>query len=256
MRFLGYIWRFIERLVKAIQVVFFLFIVVFFVAVFSGMSGVAVQVPDKAALLIAPAGPLVEQATGEALDQALFGMGDGQQATIVRDVVESLRRAADDDRIGAVVLLPQYLTGGGLSKLQAVADALDEFRTSGKPVIAMGDSYDQNQYYLAAHADEIYMHDLGFVLIEGFGYYKTYFADAIDKLNVDVNVFRVGEYKSFVEPFERNDMSAEDKQNARRWLEQLWLTYSRDVSRCPRAVGRGVRRVRRQPRRDSRSRRR
>jgi len=229
-RFFGYIWRFLERLVKAIRVVFFLFIVVIIVAIFSGMGGVAISVPDKAALIIAPDGVLVEQAEGESLGQALLQARQAPTYTVVKDVVESLRRAADDDRIQAVVLAPDYLSGGGLSKLQTIADAIDEFRGSGKPVIAMADSYDQTQYYFASHADEIYMHDFGFVLIEGFGYFKTYFADAIDKLNVDVNVFRVGEFKSFVEPYERNSMSDEDRQSARRWLEQLWNTYLEDVS--------------------------
>ena len=229
-RFFGYIWRFLERLVKAIRVVFFLFIVVIIVAIFSGMGGVAISVPDKAALIIAPDGVLVEQAEGESLGQALLQARQAPTYTVVKDVVESLRRAADDDRIQAVVLAPDYLGGGGLSKLQTIADAIDEFRGSGKPVISMADSYDQTQYYFASHADEIYMHDFGFVLIEGFGYFKTYFADAIDKLNVDVNVFRVGEFKSFVEPYERNSMSDEDRQSARSWLDQLWNTYIEDVS--------------------------
>lgn len=229
MKFFGYLWRMIERLVKAVQVIFFLFIVVFFVAVFTGMSGVAVSVPDKAALIIAPDGMLVEQQAGETLDVALSRMQGGVGQTAVRDVVESLRRAAADDRIAAVVLAPDYLTGGGLSKLQEVAAAVAEFKESGKPVIAMGDSFDQSQYYLAAQADEVYMHDFGFVLIEGFGYYKAYFADAIEKLNVDVNVFRVGEFKSFVEPYQRNDMSEDDKQSARRWLDSLWQAYRSDV---------------------------
>jgi len=230
MKFFGYLWRFIERLVKGVQVVFFLFIVVFLIVVFSGRSGVVIPVPDKAALIIAPDGILVEQPAGESLDLALTQMQGGQGQTTVRDIVESLRRAATDDRIAAVVLAPDFLAGGGLSKLQVIADAVAEFRESGKPVIAMGDSYNQVQYHFVAGADEIYMHDFGFVLIEGFGYYKAYFADAIDNLNIDVNVFRVGEYKSFVEPYLRNDMSAEDKQSAARWLDSLWAAYRRDVA--------------------------
>ena len=230
-RFLGYIWRFIERLVKAIQVIFFLFVVGFIVIVVSGRSGAVVTVPDSAALILAPAGILVDQQEGEPLDMALLSMqGVSQEQTVVRDVVESLRRAAEDERIEAVVLLPGYLEGGGLSKQQVVGAALNEFKASGKPVIAMADSYGQAQYYLAAYADEIYMHDFGFVLIEGFGYFRTYFADAIDKLNVDVNVFRVGEYKSFVEPYTRNSMSLEDRQASRRWVEGLWDAYRRDIS--------------------------
>ncbi|MBT8423264.1 MAG: signal peptide peptidase SppA [Gammaproteobacteria bacterium] len=230
MKFFGSLWRFIERLVKAVQVVFFLFIVVFFVAVFTGRSDVAITVPDGAALIIAPDGVLVEQRAGESFDIALSQVQGGQGQTQVRDIVTSLRRAAEDDRIAAVVLSADYLVGGGLSKLQVIADAVAEFKTSGKPVIAMGDSFTQAQYHFVAGADEIYMHDFGFVLIEGFGYYKPYFAEAIEKLNVDVNVFRVGEFKSFVEPYLRNDMSAEDRQNAEKWLNRLWAAYRRDVA--------------------------
>jgi protease-4 len=229
-RFFGYIWRFIERLVKAVQVIFFLFVIAFFFAVFSGMSGVAVSVPQKAALIIAPQGSLVEQASGETLSQALMSSNQTAAQTVVGDIVDSLRRAAEDDRIQAVVLAPNYLAGGGLSKQQVIAAAIDDFKASGKPVVAMADSYSQAQYYFASHADEIYMHDFGFVLIEGFGYFKTYFAEAIDKLKVDVNVFRVGEYKSFVEPYERNSMSEEDRDSARRWMDQLWSAYRSDIA--------------------------
>ncbi|MCP4277327.1 MAG: signal peptide peptidase SppA [Gammaproteobacteria bacterium] len=234
-RVFGFIWRLIERLVKGIQILVFLFIVVLVLSALSGLSGGGITVPDSGAMVLAPSGYLVEQPEGEPLDRALLEMEGGQSQTIVREVTKSLEFAADDDRIKAVVLLPGYLQGGGLSKQQEIAAALDKFRASGKRVIAMSDSYDQSQYYLAAHADEIYMHDFGFVLIEGFGYFKTYFAEALKNLQVDVNVFRVGEYKSFVEPYLRNDMSDEDKRVAERWLQGLWSVWERDV-----AAARGI----------------
>ena len=187
-RFFGFIWRVIERLTKVLQVCIFLFVILLVFSAISNLSGRGIQIPESAALLVAPAGTLLEQTGGEPLDQALLEMQDGGIQTIVREVIESLRVAADDDRIKAVVLLPGNLTGGGLSKQQAIGDALEAFRETGKPVLAMADSYSQEQYYLAAHADEIYMHDFGLVLIEGFGYFKTYFADAIEKLKIDMNV--------------------------------------------------------------------
>jgi protease-4 len=234
-RFFRFLWKCIERLVKGIQILLFLLVVVLFVSILSGVGGPGISVPDSAALVISPSGFLVEQPEGEPLDRIFLELEDGQTQTIVRDVIESLDKAAADDRIKAVVLLPDSLLGGGLSKQQAIGRALKRFRESGKPVIAMADDYDQNQYYLAAHADEIYMHDFGFVLIEGFGYFKTYFADAIEKLQVDVNVFRVGEYKSFVEPYLRNDMSEEDRQASGPWLSHLWSIWERDV-----AASRGI----------------
>jgi protease-4 len=228
-RAFGFLWRVLERLVKSIQVLLFLLFVVIVFSALSNLSGGGIKVPESAALLIAPSGFLVEQSEGEALDRALLEIQGGDSETVVRDVVDSLRIAADDDRIKVVVLLPGFLEGGGLSKQQAIGAALAEFRASGKPVIAMADSYNQAQYYLASQADEIYMHDFGLVMIEGYGYFKAYFSDAIDKLKVDVNVFRVGEFKSFVEPYLRNDMSEEDKEASRRWLEGLWAIYKRDV---------------------------
>jgi protease-4 len=246
-RVFGFIWRLIERLVKGIQVLIFLFVVVLVLSALSGLSGGGITIPDSGALVIAPSGFLVEQAEGEPLDQALLQMEDGDSQTIVREVVESLELATEDERISAVVLLPGYLQGGGLSKQQEIGAALDAYRLSGKPVIAMSDSYDQSQYFLASHADEIYMHDFGFVLIEGFGYFKTYFADALENLKVDVNVFRVGEYKSFVEPYLRNDMSDEDKEASERWLEGLWSVWERDVAEArglePEALDRYVNNV-------------
>jgi protease-4 len=228
-RVFGFIWRVLERLVKSLQVIIFLVFAVIIISALSNLSGGGITVPDSAALVVAPSGFLVEQSEGEALDRALIEMQDGSEQTVVRHVVDSLRYAAEDDRIKVVVLMPGFLEGGGLSKLQAIGAALDEFRASGKRVISMADGYSQAQYYLASRADEIYMHDFGFVLIEGFGYFKPYFADALEKLQVDVNVFRVGEFKSFVEPYLRNDMSDEDKVAAKRWLGSLWEVYNRDV---------------------------
>jgi len=229
-RAIGFVWRLLAGLVKSIQILLFLVVIVVIFSGLSALSGGGIKIPESTALLVAPTGLLVEQPEGEPLDQALTEIQEGEAQTVVREVVESLRIAATDDRIKAVVLLTDRLEGGGLSKQQAIGDALEEFSASGKPVIAMADNYNQGQYYLAAHADEIYMHDFGVVMIEGFGYFKAYFADAIEKLKVDVNVFRVGEFKSFVEPYLRNDMSEEDKLAARRWLGSLWDLYKMDVT--------------------------
>jgi len=228
-RFFGFLWRMLQGLVKSLQVLFFLFFVIIIISAMSNLSGGGVRIPESAALVIAPTGVLVNQADVDPFNQAMLQLRDTEQQTVVREVVDSLRFAAEDDRIKTVVLLTDWLAGGGLSKQQEIGDALEEFRESGKTVIAMGDNYDQSQYYLASHADEIYMHDFGFVLLEGFGYFKAYFADALEKLKVDVNVFRVGEYKAFVEPYLRNDMSEEDREASQRWLDSLWTLYRRDV---------------------------
>lgn len=226
----GTLWRGLGKLVKAIKVLIIFMFVVFFL---TSLFGTRVQVPESAALILDPSGILVDQLEGDPFDRALAELQDSPaDQTLVKDVVDSLRAAQDDERIRVVVLRLGALQGGGLSKLQAVGSAIDEVRAAGKKVIAMGDGYSQAQYYLASRADEIYMHDFGFVLIEGFGYYKAYLRGALEKLEIDVNVFRVGEYKSFVEPYLRDDMSEEDKTASRRWLTALWGAYQADVVRA------------------------
>ena len=122
------------------------------------------------------------------------------------------------------------LQGGGLAKLQTIGDKIQKVRDAGKKVIAIGSGYTRDQYYLASRADEVIMHELGLVYLEGYEYYRTFFRSALEKLQVDLNVFRVGEFKSFVEPYIRDDMSAEDREASQVWLVGLWAAWERDVA--------------------------
>ncbi len=222
--------RLFNSLRKFLQLILLLSIFGFIVL---AVSRQGVQVPDSAALILAPSGFIVEQLEGDPLERAFAEVqGNGVRQTLVTDITDSLDAAIDDDRIKAVVLDLNRLEGGGLSKLQTIAAAIDRVRESGKKVFAFGDSYTQAQYYLAAHADDIYLNNLGILMIDGFGYYRTYLKGAIEKLKIDLNVFRVGKYKSFVEPFIRDDMSDEDKEASRRWLSVLWRTYQNDVEQA------------------------
>lgn len=226
--YLGRIWRGLDILRRLLHLMVLLAI---FAILLVGLVGSPVQVPASAALLLDPEGELVEQLAGDPLERALGELrGNGVRQVLVQDLVDSLDAAADDERIKAVVLRLELLQANGLPKLQAVSRALLRVKSSGKKVIALGDSFDQAQYYLAAHADEVYLNDLGIVYIDGFGYYRTFMKGALDKLRVDLNVFRVGEYKSFVEPFIRDNMSDEDKQASRQWLQAMWTIYQRDVA--------------------------
>jgi protease-4 len=226
-RLAGWLWRALDGLRRVLHLLLLLAI---FAVILAGVAGGPVQVPASGALIVDPEGELVEQLAGDPLERALGELqGNGVRQVLVQDVVESLESAAEDDRIEAVVLRLELLDAGGLPKLQAIARAIREVRAAGKKVIALGDSYDQGQYYLAAQADEVYMNDLGIVFVDGFGYYKTFLKGALEKLQVDLNVFRVGEYKSFVEPFIRDDMSAEDKAAGQQWLQAMWAAYQRDV---------------------------
>lgn len=227
MRFVRLVWDALNNLRRLFQ----LLIMFFFIAlIVVGLSDQGITVPESAALVIAPSGALVEQLEGDPVSRA-FAEARGMQAqqTLVHDVVESLDIAVGDDRIKAVVLELDGMAGGGLAKLQSIGAAVERVRAAGKTVIAFGDNYTQEQYYLAAHADEVYMHELGALFITGYEYYRTFLRDAIDKLKIDVNVFRVGKYKSFVEPFVRDDMSDEDRKASERWLGALWSSYTDGV---------------------------
>lgn len=214
--------------IVVLNIVFFFFFSIFLIAVFTASKP---GIPSEAALVIAPQGTLVEELSGDPVDRAVNKfMGQEEPETLVHDVIKAIEAGASDSRIKALVLDLDGLTGGGLSKLQEVAAAVQEFKKSGKPVIALGDGYTQVQYFLASPADEIHMHPLGFVFIDGYGRYRLYFKEALDKLAIEWNVFRVGEYKSFVEPYTRNNMSPEDREASLGYLGALWDAYRRDVA--------------------------
>jgi len=221
------LWRGIDGLRKVLHLVVLLFL---FVVVLGTLSSTAPPLPSKAALIIAPAGSLVEQLDGDPYDRAVEELlGEASPQTLVQNIVDGLRFAKDDARIKVVVLELDRLGGSGLSKLERIADAIDDFRESGKPVIATASSYSQGAYYVAAHASELYMHPDGMFLPQGFGIYGNYYKNVLDKLKIDWNVFRVGTHKSAVEPYLRTDMSDEDRVSKSRLIDQLWGKYREDV---------------------------
>ncbi len=224
---LSKIWRGADALRKVLHLLILLFI---FSIVVSALSSTAPVVPGSAALVINPGGLLVEQLEGDPFERAVAELiGDAEPQTLVQDVVDAFNFARDDARIKAVVLDLSGMQGGGLSKLKRIGDAIDTFRESGKPVIATADYFGQGSYYLASRADEVYMHPEGILALSGFGAYLNYFRDAIDALRIDWNVFRVGKYKSAVEPYLRNDMSPDDREALTAIVDQLWTQYKNDI---------------------------
>jgi len=227
-RIFSALWSGADGLRKVLHLLLLLFVFIFAFGVLSGST--PPLLPQQAALLIQPAGALVDQLEGSPYDRALAElMGNAQQQTLVQDVVDALDAAGDDERIVAVHLELSALGSAGLDKLQRIGDALERFRESGKPVIASADYFGQRAYYLGAHADELYMHPEGIVYLAGYGSYRNYFKDAIDLLRIDWNVFRVGSHKSFTEPYTRMDMSPEDRASRERLVEGLWAMYQQDV---------------------------
>lgn len=227
LRILSWIWRAADSVRKVLHL--FLLLVVFFL--FFGAMGSGTDIlPQRAALDIAPVGFLVEQLEGSPLERAQAElMGDASVQTRVQDVVDALYYAETDRRIDAVHLDLSGLAGGGLSKLVRIADAMDQFRESGKTIIASGDFFSQAGYYLAAHADEVYLHPEGVVFLTGYGSFRTYYKDAIDFLRIDWNIFRVGTHKTAVEPYLRMDMSPEARESIDNLTTQLWAMYQTDV---------------------------
>jgi protease IV len=222
------IWHGLDRLRRVLHLIFLLGI---FLLLFVAALGERVFVPSAAALVIAPKGSLVDQLSGDPLTRAIArARGAPLQETLVRDVIEALRAARDDDRIKAVVLKLDGMSNAGLSKLQEVAAELKHFRESGKTIVAIGDGFTRDQYYLAAQADRIYMHPMGLVLIDGYSRFLPYYKTLLDKLYIDYNVWTVGEYKSFVEPITRDNMSPQDQEASRVYLDALWNAYQSDVT--------------------------
>ncbi len=191
------------------------------------------SVPHTAALVIAPEGEIVEQLASDPVRRA-FGQASGGPApeTLLRDMTDAIAAAKSDERIKLIVLDLGSLDSSGLSKLQEIGAALREFRAAGKRVVAAADSLDQTQYYLAAQAGEVYLDPMGLVYLDGFSYYRMFLKDAIDKLGVDVNVFRAGTYKSFTDQFSRNDMAPSEREETSVWLQSLWNAYQQDVTRA------------------------
>ena len=227
-RFLRAIWGGVNGLRKLLHLVLLLFIFMLFIGIMSGEAPPIL--PDRAALVVQPVGSLVEQLDGDPYERALAElMDDAQPQTLVQDVIDALEHAATDDRIAAVHLELSGLGSGGLDKLRRVADAIVAFQETGKLVIASADFYTQAAYYLAAHADEIYLNPNGLIYIPGYGSYRTYYRDAIDTLRIDWNIFREGSHKTAYEPYERMDMSPEDREERTRLLDQLWVDYQQNV---------------------------
>ena len=226
-RILSAIWSGLDSVRKVTHLFLMLFVLIAFIG---ALSGSAPSLPRSAALHIQPAGALVEQLAGSPFDRALADvLENAPPQTLVSDVVDALEYARDDDSIKAVHLELSGFGGGGISKLERVAEAIRDFRESGKPVIASADFYSQASYYLAAHADEVYMHPQGILFVQGFGSFRTFFSDAIEKLMLDWNIFRVGKYKSFIEPYTRMSMSDEYRESLTHVLDQLWDIYLLDV---------------------------
>jgi len=222
---IGKIFNVIRIIIKSI---FYFFVVMILLSVVG--SKAPKPLPASFALTVAPSGVLVDQKTY--IDPISLMMSDNDQRdneTLVRDLVDAIKAAKTDKRVTHLVLDLSYLQGGGLSKMNDIGQALTEFKTSGKKIIAISDSYAQDQYYLASFADEILMHEMGGLELTGFGRYMNYYKSALDSLGVTVHAFRSGKYKDYLEPYLRDDMSKESREHNSQWINELWNQYTQQI---------------------------
>lgn len=232
LNFLNFVKRVCKTLIICVQVLASLFIVCIsiFILVMSLENGDQ-PLPGKAALKISPIGALVEQKTYVSPLKKFMEKSGVETETLLSELITTIDYASGDKRITNLVLDLDYFTGGGISKLEELGKALTRFKSSGKSITAIGDSYNQEQYFLASFADNIHLNPMGSVMIEGYSRYNSYFKDALDQLKIKVNVFRVGVYKDAIEPFTRNSMSDESKEHTSVWVNDLWNAYTKRVEK-------------------------
>ena len=177
-------------------------------------------------------GALVEELSQSDFERAFSQFsGESQTETLITDVIRVIRHAKDNEDISTLLISTDDFSGGSSTKLELIAKEITEFKTSGKKVIAYStQGYGTAQYYLAAFADEVHLHDYTTVFIDGYRRVRTYYKSFFDKFLIDANVFKVGEYKAFVEPYFRDDMSDEAKGNVIEWITVLWDGYIDQVS--------------------------
>lgn len=229
----SYLWKIINGTRKFIlNLIFFIILAVFITSAFQGED--TIDVPDNGILVLNPNGTLVEEKTwvdpfNQFVNEAM-GANDSIPEVLLSDVIDAIEKAKTDERIGALYLNLHNLYPSGMNKLSVVADALDDFKTSGKPIISNADAYQQHQYYLAAHADQLYLNPMGSVTFEGLNYTQVYFKELLDKLKIQPHVFKVGKFKAAVEPFIRNDMSEEAREANEVLYSALWSHFRNDVT--------------------------
>lgn len=234
-RFFGKLWRIlnISRLI-ILNFIFFLLLFIFVIALATSDKD-EIIVPQGAALVLDLSGQLVEQKKHidpvDAFTAEALGQEEENPEILMSDLLFAIEKAKNDSNIELLVLKLDRFENSGLSKLQDVGAAITDFKNTGKKVIAIGDHYSQAQYYLASHAEEIWLNPKGWLLLEGFGRYQLYFKSALEKLAINQHVFRVGTYKSAVEPFIRDDMSTQAKEANALWLNDLWTQYKQDIAK-------------------------
>ena len=215
-----------------LNVLFFGLLILFFTSISNDKNKIIIE--DNTVLILNLRGDVVEQKTHIAPIDAFINQTLSEQEenpeVLLSDIIQVIETAAIDNNISLLVLKLDHMNRSGLTKMSIISDALTTFKESGKQIIAVGDNFTQDQYYLASHADEIWLDPNGWLILDGYGRYQLYYKSALDKLAISQHIFRVGTYKSAVEPYMRNDMSEAAKEANKLWLNDLWLQYKTDVA--------------------------
>ncbi|EDX4383544.1 signal peptide peptidase SppA [Salmonella enterica subsp. enterica serovar O rough] len=234
--FFKWTWRVLNLVREMVLNLFFIFLVLVGVGIWMQIgNGSNSEQTARGALLLDISGVIVDKPSTNhrlgALGRQLFGASsDRLQENSLFDIVNAIRQAKDDRNITGIVLDLKNFTGADQPSMRYIGKALREFRDSGKPVFAVGENYSQGQYYLASFANKIWLSPQGQVDLHGFATNGLYYKTLLDKLKVSTHVFRVGTYKSAVEPFIRDDMSPAARKADNRWIGELWQNYLHTVS--------------------------
>ncbi|EAY8590530.1 signal peptide peptidase SppA [Salmonella enterica] len=234
--FFKWTWRVLNFVREMVLNLFFIFLVLVGVGIWMQIgNGSNSEQTARGALLLDISGVIVDKPSTNhrlgALGRQLFGASsDRLQENSLFDIVNAIRQAKDDRNITGIVLDLKNFIGADQPSMRYIGKALREFRDSGKPVFAVGENYSQGQYYLASFANKIWLSPQGQVDLHGFATNGLYYKTLLDKLKVSTHVFRVGTYKSAVEPFIRDDMSPAAREADSRWIGELWQNYLHTVS--------------------------
>ncbi|MFN7725319.1 MAG: signal peptide peptidase SppA [Rubrivivax sp.] len=227
-------WRLLDGTRRALLNLLFLGLLVL-VAWLLLRGGGPPPLQEKTALVLALDGPVREQFHGSLRDNAINRLkGEPQAETRLRDVLAALDAAAKDPAISRAVLILDNFAGAGLPTLRELAAALERFKAAGKPVVAWGSGYSQRQYYLAAHASEVWLHPMGAVDIQGLGGYRNYYKAALDKLGLQAHVVRAGQFKSLGEVYVADGPSEQTQEAEATLLNGLWASYTGGVEKARR----------------------
>lgn len=230
---LGWLWWLLDAARQTLLNLLFLALLVALVWALARSGPPPLQ--PRTTLVLAPEGPIREQFAGSGLRaSALQQLQGGRPAreTRLRDLLTGLEAAGQDPNVERLLLITDDLAGAGTATLREVGAALDRFRAQGKQVIAWGSSFDQRQYFLAAHADEVWMHPMGSVEITGYGGARTYYKDALDQFGVTAHVVRAGQYKNAAETFVANGPSPQTQEEDKALYDALWASYAGGVERA------------------------